>query len=100
VRVSVDVTNTGALKGDEVVQLYTHDKVASITRPVMELKGFNRITLAPGEKTTVVFHLTTKELSFLNRQMKAVVEPGTIEIMVGSSSGDIRLRSSVEVKEK
>ena len=98
VRVSLDVTNSGAYKGDEVVQLYTHDPVASITRPVMELKGFRRVTLAPGEKTTVVFHLTTKELSFLNSQMKRVVEPGTIEILVGSSSGDIRLRGSVEVR--
>lgn len=98
VRVSVNIQNTGSCKGDEVVQLYLHDPIASVTRPVMELKGYNRITLVPGEKTTLVFHLTAKELSFLNREMKPVVEPGTIEVMVGSSSKDVRMRGFFEVK--
>ncbi len=97
VRVSIDVRNSGARPGDEVVQLYTRDSVASVTRPVMELKGFRRITLKPGEKTTVVFHLTSKELSFLNRRLKPVVEPGNIGIMLGSSSKDIRAKGALEV---
>ena len=100
VRVSVDIQNTGTWTGDEIVQLYTHDPVASVTRPVKELKGFRRVTLTPGEKTTVVFHLTFKELSFLNRQMKPAVEPGTIEVMLGSSSEDIRAKGSFEVQER
>jgi beta-glucosidase len=97
VRVSIDIRNTGAHSGDEVVQLYIHDPVASMTRPVMELKGFRRISLRPGENTTVVFHLTSKELSFLNHRLKPMVEPGTIDIMLGSSSEDIRTRGVVEV---
>jgi len=97
VRASIDIRNTGAHSGDEVVQLYIHDPVASMTRPVMELKGFRRISLRPGENTTVVFHLTSKELSFLNHRLKPVVEPGTIDIMLGSSSEDIRTRGVVEV---
>jgi beta-glucosidase len=98
VRISITIQNTGSFKADEVAQLYIHDPVASVTRPVIELKGFNRITLAPGEKTILVFHLTPKELSFLNAAMKPVVEPGTIEVMVGSSSKDIRMRGIFEVK--
>jgi len=95
--VSVDVQNVGALAGDEVVQLYIHDVVASVARPLKELKGFRRITLKPGEKTTVTFRLGPEELSMLDRDLKAVVEPGTFEVMIGSSSEDIRLRSTLQV---
>jgi beta-glucosidase len=98
VRVSVDVRNSGSYKGEEVSQLYIHDPVASVTRPIMELKGFRRITLAPGEKTTVTFDLGFGELSFLNRQMQRVLEPGIVQIMVGSSSRDIRVRGSFQVQ--
>ena len=98
VRVSVDVQNSGDRKGDEVVQLYLRDPVASVTRPVKELKGFKRITLEPNEKKSVSFELTTNELQFLDAKMKYVVEPGTIEVMVGSSSEDIRAKASFEVK--
>jgi beta-glucosidase len=97
VRVSVDLQNVGGRKGEEVVQLYLHDPVASVTRPVKELKGFKRITLEPREKKTVTFEISKNELQFLDAQMKNVVEPGTIEVMIGSSSDDIRLKSSFEI---
>jgi beta-glucosidase len=85
-KVSVDVTNTGSREGDEVPQLYIHQKVASVTRPVMQLAGFHRITLQPGEKKTVEFTITPDTLSMLNVDMHKVVEPGAFEIMVGPSS--------------
>lgn len=84
--VSVDVTNTGEREGDEVAQLYLHDEVSSLTRPVMELKGFRRISLKPGEIKTIQFPLTPAELGFYNIAMKWVVEPGTFTVMVGPSS--------------
>jgi beta-glucosidase len=84
--VNADVANTGSVKGDEVVQLYIHDVVSSVTRPTKELRGFERVTLNPGEKKTVTFVLGPDELSLIDRQMKRVVEPGTFEIMVGTSS--------------
>ncbi len=87
-RVAVDVTNTGNREGDEVPQLYVHQKIASLTRPVMELKGFQRITLKPGEKKTVSFAVTPDMLSMLNVDMHKVVEPGVFELMVGPSSAD------------
>jgi beta-glucosidase len=87
--VSVDVTNSGAVRGDEVVQLYIRDDVSSVTRPVKELRGFRRITLNPGETKTVEFTLGPDELSFLNRDMHRVVEPGTFTIMVGGNSIDL-----------
>jgi beta-glucosidase len=87
--VSVDVTNSGAVRGDEVVQLYIRDDVSSVTRPVKELRGFRRITLNPGETKTVEFTLGPDELSFLNRDMHRVVESGTFTIMVGGNSIDL-----------
>ena len=88
VTVSVEVTNTGKRAGDEVVQLYTRDVAASVTRPVRELKGFQRITLRPGEKRTLEFTLTPALLGFFNREMRFVVEPGEFKVMVGTSSAD------------
>src|SRR5215469_12226784 len=85
-KVSVDVTNTGARAGDEVPQMYVHQKIASVTRPVKLLKGFQRIALEPGEKKTVEFTLTPDSLSLLNADMRSVVEPGDFEIMVGPNS--------------
>lgn len=84
--VSVDVTNSGKVEGDEIVQLYIRDKVSSVTRPVKELKDFERITLKPGETKTVKFTVTPDKLSFWNVDMKQVVEPGEFEIIVGKSS--------------
>jgi beta-glucosidase len=88
-QVSVDVTNTSSVRGDEVVQLYIRDEISSVTRPVEEMRGFRRITLDPGQIKTVEFPLGFKELSFLNRDMHRVVEPGTFKIMVGGNSVDL-----------
>src|SRR5207247_2920681 len=88
IKVSVEVQNVGQRAGDEVVQLYIRDVAASVTRPVKELKGFQRVTLQPGEKRRVEFTLGPQELGFHNREMKFVVEPGQFKIMVGSSSDD------------
>jgi beta-glucosidase len=88
VQVTVDVTNTSSVRGDEVAQLYIRDEVSSITRPIKELRGFRRITLDPGQTQAVQFSLGFDELSFLNRDMYLVVEPGTFKIMVGGNSMD------------
>jgi beta-glucosidase len=85
-KVSVDVTNTGDREGDEVPQLYIHQRVSSVTRPVLELRGFQRVHLRPGEKATVSFTLTPKSLALWNEDMKPVVEPGIFDILVGTSS--------------
>ena len=87
-KVSVDITNTGGRAGDEVAQLYIHQRVASITRPVMELRGFKRVSLEPGQKTTVEFTLTPEELSLIDVNMNRVVEPGIFDLMVGPSSAE------------
>lgn len=96
--VSVDVTNTGTVRGDEVVQLYLHDSIASVSRPVKELKGFQRITLAPGEKKTVRFTIAPDALKILDESMKWVVEPGEFKVMIGASSEDIRTEGIFTVK--
>ena len=93
--VRVDVTNTGPRAGDEVVQMYIRDKVSSVTRPVKELKGFQRITLAPGETRTVSLEITPEHLAFYDIDMKHVVEPGEFEIMVGNSSRDQDLQKTM-----
>jgi len=85
-RVSVTVTNTGTREGAEVVQLYVHDEVASVTRPVRQLAGFRRVSLKPGEARTLDFQLTSKELGLYNQSMKFVVEPGKFRVFVGGSS--------------
>jgi beta-glucosidase len=98
-RVSVDVTNTGKLRGDDVVQLYIRDEVSSVTRPLKELRGFRRITLEPGETKSVEMSLGPSELAFLNREMRRVVEPGEFKIMVGGNSEDlIETKLSVEAR--
>ncbi|HJZ65984.1 MAG TPA: glycoside hydrolase family 3 N-terminal domain-containing protein [Candidatus Acidoferrum sp.] len=88
-KASVDVTNTGKVRGDEIAQLYIHQVVSSVTRPVKELRGFRRISLNPGEMKTVEFTLGPKELSYLNRDMKRAVEPGTFEVMAGGNSEEL-----------
>jgi len=87
--VTVEVENTGKRAGDEVVQLYIRDVAASVTRPVKELKGFQRITLQPGEKRRVQFTLGPEHLGFYNRTMKFMVEPGEFKVMVGANSQDL-----------
>lgn len=86
--VSVDITNTGTMKADEVVQLYIRDNVSSVTRPVKELKGFERISLNAGETKTVEFILDTNALAFYDINMNYIVEPGTFNIMVGKASNN------------
>ncbi len=93
------VTNTGNFDGDEVVQLYIRDLFASVARPVLELKGFDRIHLEKGESKEVRFEITPELLSMLNEQMERVVEPGEFRIMIGASSNDIRLRGNLNVKD-
>ncbi len=97
VRIQVDITNVGERCGDEVVQLYLHDVVASVTRPVKELKGFERIELEAGECKNVKFEIPVDRLSFYDQNMRRIVEPGTIEVLVGSSSEDIRLTGQFEI---
>ena len=86
IKVQVDVTNTGDMDGDEVVQLYIRDKVSSVTRPVKELKGYKRVHLQVGETKNVIFEITPESLAFYDIDMKYVVEPGSFNIMTGSSS--------------
>ncbi len=97
--ISVLVKNAGDRPGDEVVQLYLHDPVASVTRPVKELKGFRRLHLAPGDSRRVEFTIGPEQFRFLDRSLRPVVEPGTMEVMVGSSSEDVRLRTTFEIGE-
>ena len=86
VRASVDVTNTGSREGDEVVQLYIHDPVASISQPVRRLRGFERRTLKPGEKRTVTFRLDRSDWGFYDNRGKFISEPGQIDVYAGNSS--------------
>ncbi|HEW92596.1 MAG TPA: beta-glucosidase, partial [Thermotogaceae bacterium] len=95
--ISFEIQNTGKVAGDEVVQLYIRDLFASVERPVMELKGFKRINLQPGEKRTVKFKLPTDLLAFHDVDLNLVVEPGEFKVMVGSSSEDIRLEGEFRV---
>lgn len=98
VEVSVDVRNTGRVAGDEVVQLYTRDVVGSVTTYEKNLRGFERIHLAPGQRRTVRFRLGPEDLALWNRQMRRVVEPGAFKVMVGSGSEDIRQQGGFEVQ--
>jgi beta-glucosidase len=91
------IENTGYRAGEEVVQLYINDVVASITRPVKELKGFKRIALKPAETRTVEFELRAETLGFYDKDMKFIVEPGMFKVMVGSSSKDIVLEGEFEI---
>lgn len=93
------VTNTGTRGGDEVIQLYMHDELASVVRPVMELKAFDRIHLKPGETQEIHFVITPEMLSLLDADLKTMIEPGDFRIMIGSSSKDIRLRGILTVSD-
>ncbi|HLK29067.1 MAG TPA: glycoside hydrolase family 3 C-terminal domain-containing protein [Puia sp.] len=91
------VKNVGSVEGDEVVQLYIHDLLASVARPVMELKGFQRIHLLPNETKEISFKITPEMLSMLDKDLRTVVEPGDFRIMIGASSRDIRLKETLTV---
>ena len=96
--VAVTLTNTGAVAGAEIAQLYVRDVVASVTTPLLALKGFSRVALDPGESRTIHFTVGPDVLAVWNREMKRVVEPGEFKLMVGSSAADIRLTDSLLVK--
>jgi beta-glucosidase len=87
---TIQVTNTSKIDGKEVVQLYTRDLVGSITRPVKELKGFNKIELKAGETKTVTFTISVNDLKFYNSDLKFVAEPGDFKIFIGGNSRDVK----------
>jgi beta-glucosidase len=91
------VANTGSRAGTEVAQLYVRDELATVARPVMELRGFTRVRLAPGERREVALALGPEHLRMLDGGMRWVVEPGRFRVMVGRSSKDVRLRGELTV---
>ncbi|WP_262910905.1 beta-glucosidase BglX [Sphingobacterium sp. SRCM116780] len=97
IQVSVDVQNTGKYDGDEVVQLYIHDLVGSVTRPVKELKGFQKVHFKAGEKKTITFQISENDLKFYNNELQFVCEPGQFEVFIGTNSRDV-LKGSFEFK--
>jgi beta-glucosidase len=97
VSIGVTVKNTGHITGDEVVQLYVHDVLASIERPVQQLRGFKRVTLNPGESARVTFQLSAAQLAIYEKEGRWLIEPGRIDVMIGASSADIRATSSFEI---
>ena len=99
IKVSAELENTGKREGDEVVQLYISDLAASVTRPIKELRGFKRVTLAAGQKQRIEFTLGPKDLQFLDRNLKQIVEPGEFSVFVGTSS-DSGLQSTFEVVDR
>jgi beta-glucosidase len=97
VDVRVTIRNTGPLAGDEVVQLYVCDEYGCVPRPVKELKGFTRLSLQPGQARQVTFHLPVDQLAFYDEDMHLVIEPGSVRVMLGSSSADIRCQGRFEI---
>jgi len=97
IAIACTVTNSGARAGDEVVQLYIRDLVASVTRPVRQLVGFARVELAPGQARRVTFRLDPSQLAFFDAAMRFVVEPGEFQVMVGASSADLRLEGGFRI---
>jgi len=97
ITVTLNVTNSGKVAGEEVVQLYLRDKVGSVVRPIIELKDFQNIKLNAGETKTIQFIIDKEKLSFYNANLQWIAEPGDFDVMIGSSSADIRLRDSFEL---
>ena len=98
IEVRLRVKNVGDRPGAETVQLYIEDVVSSVATPAEQLRGFAKLTLAPGEAKTCTFHLGPDDLSLLDADLRRVVEPGQFRVMVGSSSADIRLSGEFQVK--
>ena len=98
ISIKATVTNTGAMKGDEVVQLYFRDIISTVTTYETQLRGFERISLLPEEKKTLTFIIHPDDLALLDKDMKWKVEPGQFEVLIGSSSTDIRLRKTFTVQ--
>jgi len=99
ITLNLDVRNTGPIAGDEVVQLYSHQLAASVVRPVMELRDFRKVHLEPGQIAHIAFTVDREMLAFYNARLQRVAEPGDIELMVGSSSADIHLRTHISLEE-
>lgn len=97
VQVAVSVANTGQRAGDEVVQLYVRDVIGALTRPMLELKGFKRLSLQPGEQRTMTFTLHANQLGYTGPELQPILEPGLFEIMVGNSSDNLPLKATIEV---
>ena len=96
--VSFTLSNTGKYGGEEVVQLYLKDEVAMPVRPVKELKDFKKIFLQPGESKAITFKIDKEKLSFYNEKLQWITQAGTFLLMIGSTSDDIRLKQSFELK--
>ncbi|HSS36658.1 MAG TPA: glycoside hydrolase family 3 N-terminal domain-containing protein [Patescibacteria group bacterium] len=96
-RVSVDVANVGTRAGDEVVQLYARDEEATVARPVLELRGFRRVSLAPGERRTVTFELSAEQFAYVGADLRRVIEPGRIHLWIGTSAADLPLEADVDL---
>jgi beta-glucosidase len=99
IEVTLNISNTGKVAGEEIVQLYLRDKVGSVVRPIIELKDFQKIKLNVGETKTIKFIIDKEKLSFYNQELKWIAEPGDFDLMIGSSSADIRLKDSFELVE-
>nr|WP_315167119.1 beta-glucosidase BglX [uncultured Flavobacterium sp.] len=97
IEVSLNVKNSGKVAGEEVVQLYLRDKVGSVVRPIIELKDFQKIKLNAGETKTIKFIIDKEKLSFYNTALQWIAEPGDFDLMIGSSSSDIRLKTTFEL---
>ena len=97
IEVTMKLTNTGKYAGEEVVQLYLRDRVGSVVRPVKELKDFQKVKLQPGESKLIKFIIDKEKLSFYNDRLQWIAEPGDFDLMIGSSSADIRLKDSFEL---
>ena len=93
----INVKNTGSRAGSEVVQLYIRDLLASVSRPIIELKGFQKVELKPGESKKISIEVPVKELQFLDEKMNWIVEKGTYRIFVGNSSKNLPLKQNIEV---
>jgi beta-glucosidase len=97
IAVSLNVKNSGKVAGEDVVQLYLRDKVGSVVRPIIELKDFQKIKLTAGETKTIKFIIDKEKLSFYNVALQWIAEPGDFDLMIGSSSSDIRLKTTFEL---
>ncbi len=97
IEITLNITNTGKVEGEEVVQLYLHDQFGSVIRPVKELKDFQKIKLTAGETKTITFTIDNPKLCFYNSKLEFQSEPGEFEVMIGSSSEDIRVKSNFEL---
>ena len=95
INVTIDVTNTGKVAGEEVIQLYVRDLVGNVTRPVLELKGFKKVLLQPGETVNVAFQLSSADLAFWNNDMQFKAEPGDFNVFVGTNSDELLQASFV-----